>query len=258
MPGAKAGDERTLDVRFPDDYPAEHLRGRGAQFAVTVREVKRKKLPELDDELRRRGSGFDSLENCARTSAAGSPSTTSGRSSASSARRCSMPWSPSRRRRARGAGARARTRALGADAPPRSPTRGSRGGLPADLGRDEHELHRGGRARGGEGDLRARRSRRGVEAEAIEPAEERAPGRARADSRARAQRHRPKLLKRLRNARPPGRRCAERWPAVRRSSCWSTTRRPITVEQAQARDKLWTPGKEPAGERAGDLWTPGS
>ena len=34
--------------------------------------------------------------------------------------------------------------------------------------------------------------------------------------------------------------------------------KPISVEQAQARNKLWTPGKEPAEERAGALWTPGS
>jgi trigger factor len=33
--------------------------------------------------------------------------------------------------------------------------------------------------------------------------------------------------------------------------------KPIPVEQAKARDKLWTPDKEPA-EKAGELWTPGS
>ena len=33
---------------------------------------------------------------------------------------------------------------------------------------------------------------------------------------------------------------------------------PISVEQAKARQKLWTPGKEAAGEPSGQLWTPGS
>ena len=34
--------------------------------------------------------------------------------------------------------------------------------------------------------------------------------------------------------------------------------KPITVEQAQAREKLWTPGEEPASASAGELWTPGN
>jgi hypothetical protein len=33
---------------------------------------------------------------------------------------------------------------------------------------------------------------------------------------------------------------------------------PITVDQAQAREKLWTPGKEGSQQRSGQLWTPGS
>jgi hypothetical protein len=34
--------------------------------------------------------------------------------------------------------------------------------------------------------------------------------------------------------------------------------KPITVEQAKARQKLWTPGKDEQSEEAGRLWTPGS
>ena len=34
--------------------------------------------------------------------------------------------------------------------------------------------------------------------------------------------------------------------------------KPISVEQAKARKKLWTPGKEQAGQGSGQLWTPGS
>jgi trigger factor len=60
--GASAGDERTVEVTFPDEYHAEHLAGKPAQFAVTVKEVKVKQLPELDDEFASDAAGFDSLQ----------------------------------------------------------------------------------------------------------------------------------------------------------------------------------------------------
>jgi trigger factor len=60
--GATAGEERTVDVTFPEDYGAEHLAGQDAQFAITVKEVKAKVLPELDDELASDGAGFDTLD----------------------------------------------------------------------------------------------------------------------------------------------------------------------------------------------------
>jgi trigger factor len=60
--GARAGDERTVTITFPDDYGAELLKGRQAQFAVTVKEVKRKELPALDDEFASDAAGFDTLD----------------------------------------------------------------------------------------------------------------------------------------------------------------------------------------------------
>jgi trigger factor len=60
--GASAGDERTVRITFPDDYGAEHLKGRDAEFAVTVNEVKRKELPELDDDFASDAAGFDTLD----------------------------------------------------------------------------------------------------------------------------------------------------------------------------------------------------
>ena len=59
--GAGAGDELTLDVTFPDDYGNSELAGRPASFAVTVKEVKHKQLPELDDDFAA-DVGFDSLD----------------------------------------------------------------------------------------------------------------------------------------------------------------------------------------------------
>ncbi|HVW18411.1 MAG TPA: trigger factor [Solirubrobacteraceae bacterium] len=61
LEGARAGDERTVAVTFPEDY-AEHLAGRDAEFAVTVKEVRRKALPELDDAFAEEAAGFDSLD----------------------------------------------------------------------------------------------------------------------------------------------------------------------------------------------------
>ena len=62
LTGAKAGDERAVTITFPDDYGAAELAGKEAQFAVTVKEVKRKELPELDDDFASDAAGFDSLQ----------------------------------------------------------------------------------------------------------------------------------------------------------------------------------------------------
>ena len=61
LKGAKAGEERTLKIKFPDDYGAEELAGKDAEFAVTVNEIKRKDLPALDDEFAAEAAGFDTL-----------------------------------------------------------------------------------------------------------------------------------------------------------------------------------------------------
>jgi len=62
LTGAKAGDERTVKITFPDDYGADELKGRDAEFEVTVNEVKRKELPELDDDFASDAAGFDTLD----------------------------------------------------------------------------------------------------------------------------------------------------------------------------------------------------
>jgi trigger factor len=61
LQGAAAGEQRTVTITFPDDYGAAELAGREAQFAVTVNEVKRKDLPELDDEFASDAAGFETL-----------------------------------------------------------------------------------------------------------------------------------------------------------------------------------------------------
>ena len=49
--GLGAGEEKTFDAVFPEDYRAEELQGKTVQFAVKVLEVNERKLPELDDEF---------------------------------------------------------------------------------------------------------------------------------------------------------------------------------------------------------------
>jgi trigger factor len=60
--GASAGEERQVELTFPDDYPAENLAGKPASFAVGVKEVKEKRLPELDDDFAVEAGGYDSLD----------------------------------------------------------------------------------------------------------------------------------------------------------------------------------------------------
>ena len=60
--GAKAGEERDVEVTFPDEYQAEHLAGEDAVFKVKVKEVREKLLPELDDDFASDASEFDTLE----------------------------------------------------------------------------------------------------------------------------------------------------------------------------------------------------
>ncbi|SBS30376.1 Trigger factor [Marinomonas spartinae] len=47
--GAKAGEERTISVTFPEDYQAENLKGKEATFKITVSEVAEQIIPELND-----------------------------------------------------------------------------------------------------------------------------------------------------------------------------------------------------------------
>jgi len=51
LTGASAGDEKTLEVRFPDDYPSAAVAGKAASFAVKVHTVSEMVLPELDDDF---------------------------------------------------------------------------------------------------------------------------------------------------------------------------------------------------------------
>lgn len=49
--GMKAGEEKTIQITFPEEYQAEHLAGKETEFDITVHEVKESTLPELTEDL---------------------------------------------------------------------------------------------------------------------------------------------------------------------------------------------------------------
>ena len=60
--GHKAGESFDVKVTFPTEYHSEELAGKDATFKVTIKELKRKELPALDDEFAKDVSEFDTLE----------------------------------------------------------------------------------------------------------------------------------------------------------------------------------------------------
>lgn len=59
--GAEINKEVEVNVTFPEDYQAEELAGKPALFKCTVKEIKQKELPEVDDEFASEVSEFDTL-----------------------------------------------------------------------------------------------------------------------------------------------------------------------------------------------------
>lgn len=60
--GMSPGEEKTISVTFPEDYHAKELSGKEASFRIKLHEIKRLRLPELDDEFAQDVSEFDTLE----------------------------------------------------------------------------------------------------------------------------------------------------------------------------------------------------
>lgn len=60
--GHKTDEEFTIDVNFPEDYQAEELKGKAAQFKIKLHEIKAKELPEVDDDFVKDVSEKETLE----------------------------------------------------------------------------------------------------------------------------------------------------------------------------------------------------
>ncbi len=62
MVGMNIGEEKDLNVKFPDEYHSDELKGKDAVFHVKVHAIRTKELPEIDDELAKDVSDFDTME----------------------------------------------------------------------------------------------------------------------------------------------------------------------------------------------------
>ena len=60
--GMKIDEEKDINVKFPEEYFSKELAGKDATFKVKVHEIKKKELPELDDEFAKDVSEFDTLK----------------------------------------------------------------------------------------------------------------------------------------------------------------------------------------------------
>lgn len=60
--GVKAGDEKDINITFPEEYHSDALKGKETVFKIKAHEVKRKKLADLDDEFAKDVSDFDTLK----------------------------------------------------------------------------------------------------------------------------------------------------------------------------------------------------
>jgi trigger factor len=262
--GMKAGETRSVDVPFPEDHGSEQLRGQTATFEITAKEVKRKELPELDDDFAADAAGFDSLEELRADV------------------RQKLKEQEERAIEADFREAVVDAAAAGADVevPPalveararelwdRMTHALSHRGIDKDTylrisGKGEEEVLEEAKPDAERALRREAVLAAVVEAEGIEPTEEELLA-AVGQSAEREGVAPEKLLERLRerNRLEPLRRDLAARKAVDLLAEQATA---ISVEQAQARDKLWTPEKEAeetgatAGADApGKLWTPGS
>jgi trigger factor len=254
--GAVAGEQRTINVTFPEDYPGE-LGGQDANFEVQVSEVKAKRLPEVDDEFASDAGGFETLAELREDTAA----------------------------RLREADERAIERefeqavldAAVAEAEVELPealvharahelieqtlSALARQGISKEaylqiVGKAEEELAHESEPEAASALRREAVLAAVVQAEKIEPSDEQllealAPAAERDGAKPE------KLLERLRKN---GRLESLREEVAIRQAMELLVReaKAITVEQAKARAKLWTPGKDDSEAGAGQIWTPGS
>ena len=257
LEGASAGDERTVKIAFPDDYGAEDLAGREAEFAVTVKEVKAKDLPELDDDLAAE-AGFDTLDELrddirerlseTQTAQIDAEFREAALDSAVAAATIDLP----------DALIDARARELWEQMAHTL----SHQGIPKETylqiaGKSEDEVIAENRESAGRDLRREAVLAAVVEAEGIEASDEELleslERAAAADSTSPK-----KLLERLRSS---GRIDSLREELAQRKAIdhIADAAKPISVEQAQAREKLWTPGgDDPEKAAPSELWTPGS
>jgi trigger factor len=256
LEGASAGDEITVDVRFPDDHRPEHLAGREGRFEVTVKEVREKELPELDDDFAQEASEFENIADL-RDEIRRRIAEAADRRAEDEFREAAVDAAAAQARlelpkelvhaRAHEMWERVERslRARGIDPQRYAQMQGkTREQLVTDLESDaERALRR-------EATLEAVAEAEGIEVSDDELLEALGPG----DDDNPPER----LLERLRAT---GRDALLRSELRLRKAADAIvdSAKPIPLDQAAARERLWTPEKEQQGERReGSLWTPGA
>jgi trigger factor len=260
--GARAGDEREVRVTFPEDYREETLAGQDAVFAVTVKEVKEKRLPELNDDFAIEAGGYDTVDDL--------------RGEIESRLRELDEGAIEREFREAAVDAAARESKI--DVPHelvhakahemwhRTARRMAAQGIdPAQYlqltGKDEEQL-----VTEAEGDAERALRREAalaaiVQAEGIEVSDEEVKDALReaATASGGGEPSEKALERSLKRARSEGADEALREDIAMRKAVDLVAEhaKPIPAEQADAREKLWTPEKE-AEEKSSQLWTPGS
>jgi trigger factor len=254
--GASAGDERTVEVTFPEDYPGG-LGGKDATFEVTLTGVKAKRLPELDDEFASEFAGFDTLDELREDIVS--------RLTEIDERRIELEFEEAV---LDAAVAEARVElpdklvhARAHELLDETLSSLGRRGISKDAylritGKDEETIAHEAEPEAATALRREAVLAAIVEAEQIEPSEDEV----RAALEPTAERTGTKIEKLVEQLRSRGGLERIRDEVATRQALELLVReaKPITVDQAKAREKLWTPGKEEDQERPGRLWTPGA
>lgn len=261
--GSSAGDELTVTITFPQEHQPEHLAGKEAVFDTTVREVKEKRIPEANDEFASEASGFETLaelrsdiEEGLRKSEEQQIDTEFREAAIDAAAAASQIEVPDDLVQAKGrqmwqqTAQQLRNQGI---APERYLQM---------IGKDEDQLVEESRSEAEqvlrrESVLEAIADAEGIEVteqdllEALRDASSGSNG---------AEPSEKQLKKSLARAREQGREKLLRQEIALRKAAdlvvESAT--PISVEQARAREKIWTPGGEQGGAQTGEIWTPGS
>jgi trigger factor len=254
--GAAPGEERSIEVTFPEEYGREDLNGQDAVFDITVKEVKAKRLPELGDDFAV-DAGFDTLAELredvatrlreAESAAIEREFESAVLDAAVAEAKIEIPHEL----------VHERAHELLEDTMHSLSHRGiSKEMYLRIAGKDEETL-----AHEAEPDAERELRRQAVltavvEAEQIEPADD--------DLKAAlqpvAEREGVSTEELLERVRTNNRLDQLREDVAQRQALELLVReaKAIPMEQARARDKLWTPGKDKPEEGSGQLWTPGS
>jgi trigger factor len=255
LQGATAGEERTVTLTFPDDYGAPDLAGREAEFAVTVKEVKAKELPELDDDLAAE-AGFDTLDELRDDIRTRLQENDEQRLEAEFRETVLDAAVAGATIEIPDALVEARSRELWDQMLHSLAHQGISKEMYLQIaGREEDDIIEQGKA---DAETQLRREAvlaAIVDAEGIEPSDDEVMEsieRAAPSEGTSAK----KLLERMRST---GRLDALKAELAQRKALdlVAESAKPISVEQAKAREKLWTPGKEGESAGTGQLWTPG-